>query len=65
MLLMCLSILACWAALRVWQIYMQSVMPEEWIRFSEIEHRRRLAWADKIGDQGRKMVTRVIGLLSR
>jgi hypothetical protein len=65
MLLMCLSILACWASLKTWQVYMMTVKPDDWVRLSEIEHRRRLAWADKFGDQGKDLVMRIVGRLTR
>ena len=32
MLLMCLSILACGAAYKAWEVYMMSVKPEDYLR---------------------------------
>ncbi len=60
MLLMCLSILACWAALKAWEVYMVSVKPKEWLEFTEAKHRRRLEWAELIGGRGKRIVDRIV-----
>lgn len=65
MLLMCLTILACWIALKTWQVYMMTARTEDWLRISEAEHKRRLAWAELIGDRGRAATKRIVGWLVR
>lgn len=65
MLLMCLSVLACWAALKTWQVYMMTVRTEDWLRISEAEHRRKTVWADRIGDRGKKVANRISQWLVR
>jgi hypothetical protein len=65
MFLMCLSILASWALLKTWQVYMMTVRTEDWLRISEVEHRRKMAWADRIGDRGKKVANRITGWLVR
>lgn len=65
MLLMCLTILTCRAALRAWQVYMMTARTDDWLRISEAEHRKRIAWAELIGDRGRKATNRITGWLDR
>jgi len=64
MLLMCLSILACWAAHKTWEVYMMTAKPEDFLRFSEAKHRRRMEWAEFFGGRGKKvreLITRWLG----
>jgi hypothetical protein len=65
MLLMCLTILTCRAALRAWQVYMMTARTEDWLRISEAEHRKRLAWAELIGDRGGTISKQITGWLVR
>ena len=55
MLLMCLSILACGAAYKAWEVYMMTAKPEDYLRFSEAKHRRRIEWAELIAGRGKKV----------
>lgn len=63
MLLMCLSILGCWAALKAWEVYMISAKPEEYLLVSEAKHRRRIAWAELIGGRGKRVRDLITGWL--
>jgi len=64
MFLLCMSTLIVLTFLKGWQVYMMTARTDDWLRIAEADHRKKLAWAEMLGERGKRIAERLSGWLT-